>query len=481
MKGGDKVNGISMFLHHTINTSYPSSVSNEFAGDPVDGQGKLSFFQRLLSTGNELEAEWQLNQETESEERLLDELQLYITETLNMDSFNNVDHIHEIKEAIANLDEQSDDVLQELYAFLFGYVGLIDEQNRGKMPKELLDSIQDGGLNHGQFNLDGTYLLKLINDFQNHKQVHEVPPVSFFVNTNVEVDQPDQSAINKQLDKIMVQVELLLTNITEEQEIMKISPRILNLLDEWTTLMNKYNSPLNQRNIMSTESTSDDIKVQTIWKELLSTFQKRKELAETQHYQTNAKVTAKDISRWLHNILEKQFSVDESTQSQPINMSNQPVSKLEQYVIYLNQSGTSQSVDKQLIDQFQQVMKSSRFLTFRHGVNQLSISLRPENLGEMMVRFVERDGEMTLRIIVSSQSTKQILESNIHQLKNMFSPHQVVVEEREIVVDHANGQPEEQAFTGEEDQSQESNQEESQNGDKEYDIEFHDLLMNAKV
>src|SRR5699024_4075522 len=49
--------------------------------------------------------------------------------------------------------------------------------------------------------------------------------------------------------------------------------------------------------------------------------------------------------------------------------------------------------------------------------------------------FIEMNGEMTVKITVSSQATKKMLEANIHQLKNMFSPHQVVIEKQEIDFD----------------------------------------------
>ncbi|WP_337020412.1 flagellar hook-length control protein FliK, partial [Oceanobacillus massiliensis] len=113
-----------------------------------------------------------------------------------------------------------------------------------------------------------------------------------------------------------------------------------------------------------------------------------------------------------------------------------PTSKLEQYAIYINQSQTNpnQSPDRQLIEQFQKIMNTSKFSAMPNGTNLLSIALRPNNLGEMMVRFTQINGEMTVRILVSSSAAKEMLESNVHQLKNMFSPHQVVVEKQDLTI-----------------------------------------------
>src|SRR5699024_11536505 len=88
-------------------------------------------------------------------------------------------------------------------------------------------------------------------------------------------------------------------------------------------------------------------------------------------------------------------------------------------------------LEQQLMNQFRQVMQTNQFPTLNYGVNQLSIALRPENLGDIFVRFIETNGEMTVKILVTSQVTKQAMEANLHQLKNMFSPHQVIIEKQD--------------------------------------------------
>src|SRR5699024_6352314 len=125
-----------------------------------------------------------------------------------------------------------------------------------------------------------------------------------------------------------------------------------------------------------------------------------------------------------------------------ITSASLPMSRVEQYVIYLNTSQTysSQNAEQQLMEQFQKVIKESRFSATPNGPSQLSLTLRPDNLGEMMVRLTHVNGEMTVKIIVTSEATKEMLQSNIHQLKNMFSPQQVIIEKQEL-----NAQPSQEA------------------------------------
>lgn len=283
---------------------------------------------------------------------------------------------------------------------------------------------------------------------------------------------------SRQFAQLYAQAESLLANLSDSQEIVKISPKILALLEKWTALDNTFNQQVNGQ-MSQVENESDEL---AIWKKLVVAYQKRSELANNQRYYKNAEVTSKDVAKWIHSGLNTQQTLETTSATQQANVANLPISRIEQHVIHINQTETSEPASKQFIDQFQSAMKTSRFLSMNNGVNQLSIALRPDNLGEMMVRLTEVNGEMTLKIIVSSQSTRQMLESNLHQLKNMFSPHQVVIEEQEIDLQETQSNNEEQAFDErDEDHSEQSHQESLKDVDDDVETSFHDLLMNEKV
>lgn len=473
MKGGERMEMINMLLNQSIPTTYPDRNPNETR---VHGQNGESFFQQLLSN------KWVSNvgitsgKDGASEDGLAVEEEQILEEILVNIQLNDSDLVN-ITELSAKLNELPFDQVKELYSLLVGDKELADEISEEEVNRNIVSLIQNLIDDQNKIGIPSWPILP--EEFR-HNEQSDHHSVSFLVNPSLEIVQQSEEATNRQFGELFKQVELLIAGVTDDQDLIRISPKILELLEKWVALANKYSTETNHSYTLPTESTSEN-KAQTMWKELLNTFQKRNELATNQHYQTNAKVTSKDIGKWMQGILSEQFTIEENRGIQSINLSNQPLSKIEQYVIYLNQSGTNHSIDKQLIDQFQQVIGTSRFLSLNNGVNQLSIAIRPDNLGEMMVRFTEINGEMTLKIIVSSQATRQILESNIHQLKNMFSPHQVVIEEREVMIENVNSQPEEQQFEDEENQSHHSNQDESKNADQEFETEFHDLLMNAKV
>lgn len=109
-----------------------------------------------------------------------------------------------------------------------------------------------------------------------------------------------------------------------------------------------------------------------------------------------------------------------------------PISRVEQYILHTGQADSAKMLSgKELIDKIETLVQSQRMQGFIQGQNPISIQLRPENLGDMTIRFVQVDGEVTVQMLVSSKFVKELLESNMHQLRNVFSPHQVTVEKQD--------------------------------------------------
>ncbi|MFS0672438.1 flagellar hook-length control protein FliK [Ornithinibacillus sp. 179-J 7C1 HS] len=296
--------------------------------------------------------------------------------------------------------------------------------------------------------------------------------------------QLDQNVrMQETLQQIFTNFESLLSLANTKDELKKIAPQILNLLKQWTAIQK------NLENFKGTQGKGielSDIKINQVWKDILVAYQNRNSLTTKQIYHSNSQVTAKDVVKWLENALQNQEGIDKMMSIQQNSFqSNTVMPKLEQYVIFMNQAQSGQSVDQQLIDQFQQVMKTSKFLSMPNGMNQLSIALRPENLGEMMVRLIEVNGEMTVKIVVSTQAAKDMLESNIGQLKHMFSPQQVVIERQDLA--GGQGQPQtkqhdEQSLQGQnQSQSNESDQQqESNNSGENFEAQLEELIQNME-
>ncbi|PBB05874.1 hypothetical protein CKW00_06485 [Salimicrobium humidisoli] len=108
-----------------------------------------------------------------------------------------------------------------------------------------------------------------------------------------------------------------------------------------------------------------------------------------------------------------------------------PMSRAEQMTVQ-NVSMDSQNPGRQqFLKQIQEMLTTSRIFHDEAGNQRMLIKLKPSSLGEMILKFSQSGGETTVRMIVSTQAAKETLESNMHQLRSMFAPHQVVVEKVE--------------------------------------------------
>src|SRR5690625_1425152 len=332
---------------------------------------------------------------------------------------------------------------------------------------------------------EGETLDKLVDHFIAETDSEKVDPDRAFP-----VDfQEEFVAVNhqvvQQLLTVIQKAENIISQITNEQDAKQSAPELIALLEQYTTLEKKYkNEKINPD--VHEALKSETPKEHGVWRELLSTFKKRAQFITKQQYNTDAKVTSTDVAKWVQNALTDNDSAEKTIGNPSITSASVPMSRVEQYVVYLNtsQAYSSQNVDQQLIEQFQRVIKESRFSATPNGPSQLSLTLRPDNLGEMMVRLTHVNGEMTVKIIVTSEATKEMLQSNIHQLKNMFSPQQVIIERQELNAQpsqEADGEQQKQPMEDEEQNQQEHSKQNEKSNDDDFETRFHELLMNEKV
>ncbi|MDL4840065.1 flagellar hook-length control protein FliK [Aquibacillus rhizosphaerae] len=262
--------------------------------------------------------------------------------------------------------------------------------------------------------------------------------------------------------------------------------KLLKLLEQWTALEKTSGSQFNIEQL----STKDSAKAQLIWDKILQTYQKRMDPQMQQKYQSSSTVTTTDVAKWVKTALANYQT--EATETKQVSNSgfqatNMPVSKVEQFVLHLNQTSTSdqEALQKKLVEEFQRVIKSSNFSSSVNGSNQLVLKLRPENLGDIMVRLTQMNGEMIVKITTTSQVAKEMLEGNIQQLRHMFAPQQVVIEKQELQLfqqEQQTSQQSKQSSSGESDSnaSQEGSDNKQQDSE-DNEMSFHQILMNEKV
>ncbi len=67
-------------------------------------------------------------------------------------------------------------------------------------------------------------------------------------------------------------------------------------------------------------------------------------------------------------------------------------------------------------------------------VSEISMELKPESLGKMTIKLVMEEGGLTAKFITDNYQTKNILENNLHSLKQTLEDYGIKVEKTEVNV-----------------------------------------------
>ncbi|MFS0751843.1 flagellar hook-length control protein FliK [Oceanobacillus sp. 1P07AA] len=224
----------------------------------------------------------------------------------------------------------------------------------------------------------------------------------------------------------------LLQNVSNKGDVHVIAPKIASLLEQWYQQLNnqqmKLQSTQHTQSLMFTQiNAANELELDGIWSKLL-------QISDQYNQQKNVpKITSTDVSQWLSKLIDLDKPVTYTSMNQSV-----PISKLEQFYIHLNSNSVNQTQEQQMIDKFKQIIQSNKLQNFWNGSSGLSIKLSPDQLGDMTIRMAQINGEMTVKILVSSMAAKEMLDSNLHQLRNIFSPHQVIIEKQDVSMSATN-------------------------------------------
>lgn len=377
------------------------------------------------------------------------------------------DHVTVALSALLNSKEENatHELLIELKSILKQY-GWSDEQIGSLLEQN--NSDQQIGVEKESVSLvDQQSFIPVISKLDNHPQVAQKTEAQF--------------------NHLFGKIEQLLAQFSRRDEnITKLSGKVLQILNEWTAFEKKFTA---EQNLQFKSLLNENTKENTLLRELLVAFKKRNAFVANHHYRANAQVTSNDIAKWIHTFTLNRPALNktEVTKGGSSTPFVTPMSDVEQFIIHVSKGERGVLPDQQMMKQFQQAVRSSNFLAFNNGTNQLLFSLRPQNLGDMVVKLTQINGEMTVKILVSSQVAKEMLESNMHQLKNMFSPHQVVVEKEELTVGdkqsaarEADKEQMKQSYQQEDADSEQSKDQDDQSN-KDFKTELLEHVLNEKV
>ncbi|ARK22717.1 flagellar hook-length control protein FliK [Sporosarcina ureae] len=86
-----------------------------------------------------------------------------------------------------------------------------------------------------------------------------------------------------------------------------------------------------------------------------------------------------------------------------------------------------ESRSETLMREFQAVLNRANFGQ-TNGMNRISIKLYPEHLGQIRIELLEVNGVMTARILASTAMAREMLDSQMHQLRHAFNQQNLQVD-----------------------------------------------------
>lgn len=301
------------------------------------------------------------------------------------------------------------------------------------------------------------------------------------LNSDYKIEMMQNSKTEQILKSIKNEIIQILDNYNKSKVNPKTANRMLELMETWSRLINEINEStksttnINLNRILKLE---DEMPIQ--WKALMNAFNKRNQMAQKSMYNQSAKVSSADVMKWMQY---NSRSIEETTFNDVEINYQIPFSKVEQYIIHAkSEVSTTEQQNEEVLKDISKIIESSKFLRTNSLNRQLVIHIRPNHLGEMIVKMREVNGEMFVKLIVNSTEARKMLESNINQLRHMFSPHQILIEKQEnSILINENPQEAQHESDKEEEQQDNDKKERDQFNEKEYKNfrdTFSEVLMD---
>jgi flagellar hook-length control protein FliK len=167
---------------------------------------------------------------------------------------------------------------------------------------------------------------------------------------------------------------------------------------------------------------------------------------------------------------------DTSVQNSIVTNSMNPISKMEQFVLHVGKETPTNY--NQFVKDFSNILAKSQLTAGLDGTNKLLIKLYPEHLGSLRIELLQDKGIITAKLIASSGAAKDMLDSQMHQLKDAFTIQNIQVDKINVVY----GQTEAQKFGQSDPRQQSSNHEREapkQENEEDSETQFSNLLSES--
>ena len=294
------------------------------------------------------------------------------------------------------------------------------------------------------------------------------------VDGNVEDYEIDEKLLNL-INEIINEINAIMQQPIDAENLLKLTKAVERLFQLWEQLPLEARRHIKENQLQLQMAELEE--ATKILQDLLNIYDKRQSFAKQQVYTLDAAITQQDIKKWLSQAFEKHGLFSENNTQVAVSSNHHiPMSATQQYTFHATDLERIDAISRNLVSDVQEIVQRSNFLK-QPGLNELTFTLRPASLGEVTIRLVQVDGTMTVKFLVATQAAKELFEANIHQLKHMFAPNQIIIE-RDMTISDKQFLQEDQQEPLDKEEHVETNEKAEKNEQNETnEVSFEELLQ----
>ncbi|TKI71766.1 flagellar hook-length control protein FliK [Lysinibacillus mangiferihumi] len=214
--------------------------------------------------------------------------------------------------------------------------------------------------------------------------------------------------------------------------------------------------------------------------QFLTTLQTQIETIQTAPQVTTKTTVTLPLQGFQQVIQQVQVTKQSDTNANEMVTANTVQTKPDTFQVTLPTTKAAQS--EALLKEMQAIINKAQ-ISNAQGITRLTLKLYPENLGTIRIELVQNDGVLTARLLASTAHGRELLDSQVHQLKQAFVQQNIQVERLDIAqsLQDADRQQRDQHFFNNFFKRQQQEEQEQQNEDNEESMSFHDYLEIEEV
>lgn len=196
----------------------------------------------------------------------------------------------------------------------------------------------------------------------------------------------------------------------------------------------------------------------------------------------NTVVTTTATTTTVTSLLEESEVDGKQTTQQIVGTISTTQTPLKPEVSQAELENRANARNEALIKDMQAIFKRSSFGQVG-GTNRLLIKLYPEHLGQVRIELVQTNGIMTARILASTALGKEMLDSQLNQLRNAFVQQNVQVDRIDVsqTLQDTSRNDKDQAFNQHFKQQQQEQSNETNDQLEEKELTFQEFMIELEA